>query len=455
MHRELIISSSGLRAKYGPEEIRNLFFGLGWALPSKFEGDFVAGIDTRPTSLPAVESLMAGLEAAGGKVDFVGICPVSAVSHLVSEGMARSGLLVTASHNPVEWNGLKVFGRDGIIVAKETIEAIFQDASNVPITPYARLVTAKETWVKDYVSSVIDELRRLGVSADNLRIVVDVGNGSLSRISKDFLEALGANVKILNAEIDGRFRRPIEPLPENLGRLRDEVVKQKADFGIAHDADGDRAVLVDERGKVLREDATLAAGLMTLLERVRSPLVVNFASSSLFEILASDKGVPLFYSEVGERNLVMRMKEVGSIVGGEGSCGGVVYTKLSHTRDGLLASGLVAGLIREKGPLSKALSKYLNFFVSKATFNYRPTSIEFSKLVQSLKQEMPQVKHVEMGDIKFIEEGGWVLIRASKTQSIIRVVAEARDQRSADTLLRKYAPIVKKKLASAHSENSL
>mgnify|MGYP001025370760 CR=1 FL=1 len=446
MQRDLIVTSSGLRIRDSIESTRELFHGLGVALARKCGGEFIVGTDPRPSSLGALGGFISGIEEGGGICGFLGICPVSAVSYLVSRKPRLHGAMVTASHNPPEWTGLKVFSGDGIIWEERALEDLIREATAYPATPNWRVPSPDEASLKEYVHCAAGELIALGVSGDGLRIVVDTGNGSLSGISRTFLESLGAEVKEINAETDGLFRRPIEPLPENLSMLRREVLSEKADFGIAHDADGNRAALVDERGNVLREDMTLAASLLVLLEKVKSPLVVNFASSSLFESLALKKEAHIFFSEVGERNVLLKMREVGSIVGGEGSCGGVVYTKVSHTRDGLLASGLVAHLVKEEGFLSKALSDYLDFFVSKMAFEYDPSALPFAELVRSLKDQMPGIRYVEMGDVKFIEESGWVLIRASRTQPVLRIVAEARDQRIADRLLLRYASLIRKQL---------
>lgn len=448
MQRDLIVTSSGLRIRNSIKATRELFHRLGVALAGKCGGEFIVGMDPRPSSIEALTEFISGIEEGGGTSNCLGICPVSAVSYLVSRKPKRHGAMVTASHNPPEWTGLKIFSGDGIIWEERAVQDLVRDATTLPAVSNPKAPSFDETGLKEYVNCAVGELEALGVSADGLRIVVDTGNGSLSKVSGAFLESLGAEVKEINAETDGHFRRPIEPLPENLGMLRHEVLSEKADFGIAHDADGDRGALVDERGNVLREDMTLAASLLVLLERVKSPLVVNFASSSLFESLASEKGVPIFFSEVGERNVLLRMREVGSIVGGEGSCGGVVYTKVSHTRDGLLASGLVAGLVKDERSLSKGLSEYLDFFVSKTTLEYDPSTLPFPELVRSLKEQTRGTRYVEMGDVKFIEESGWVLIRASRTQPVLRIVAEAHDQRTADCLLLRYTSLVGKELKS-------
>jgi phosphomannomutase len=424
------------------KEGTKLFFRLGTAIGRRFEGDFVLGYDTRPSSEPFAEALASGLNSTGMSVTICGMCPVQVVSYLVSARVADFGLMVTASHNPPEWNGLKMFDATGVIVDKNTISSLtaqaFQSDESPSLERFDRAVDLQET----YVRGLMSELGRLEFKCDGVKIAVDPGNGALSRLSQTVLEMVGADVTMINSETDGTFRRVIEPRVDTLSKLGEVVRSNKCDFGIGYDGDGDRAALSNERGEIQREDMTLLASLRQLLKRVSSPFVVNHASSSAFADLSAATGRRLYLSKVGERNVVMRMRETGAVLGGEGSCGGVIYTNLAATRDGILATVATASLIRETGNISDILRPYSRYHQYRQNVPYDSASTSEDKLFSQLKGAFRDTEYEDWDGLKFRESDGWILVRPSKTEPVVRVMAEASSEDRARSLALKYAAVL-------------
>lgn len=445
MASDVIASSSGLRTRMDVKNGVKLFFRLGVSIGKRLEGDFVLGHDTRKSSAPFADALASGLSSVGMNVTVCGVCPVFVVSYLVSKRFADFGLMVTASHNPPEWNGLKLFGSSGVIVDGETISSLSSDAFESEAIPEIQRFDRAEELQEEYARGLRSEFHQLGLSAEGTRVAVDAGNGASAALSRSVLEAAGANVVAINQDMNGNFRRAIEPTAGSLSGLGEVVRSNRCDFGVGYDCDGDRAVLSDEKGRVLREDMTLLASLRCLLNRISTPFVVNCASSSAFSDLARATGRDLYLSKVGERNVVLRMRETGSLLGGEGSCGGVIYSNLGATRDGLLATMAIAALVRDAGPVSAIVGPYLKYHQHRVNVPF-PKRADERRLLSSLRAIFPGTRCEEWDGLKFLEPDGWVLIRPSKTEPVVRVISEALSEDRARDLARKYSSSVRRLL---------
>jgi len=441
----VITSWSGLRTKMDVKDGIKFFFRLGVSIGKKLEGDFFLGHDTRKSSAPFADALASGLASTGMQVTVCGICPVFVVSYLVSKRLADFGLMVTASHNPPEWNGLKLFGPSGVIVDGATISSISSDAFKSDATPELKRFERAQDMQEEYVRGLRSELHQLRLSVKGIKVAVDAGNGASAALSRSTLEAAGANVVAINQDMDGTFHRTIEPKVESLSRLGETVRSSKCDFGMGYDCDGDRAVLADETGRVLREDMTLLASLRCLLDCIDTSFVVNCASSSAFSDLAHAMGRDLFVSNVGERNVVLKMREKGALLGGEGSSGGVIYSNLAATRDGILATMAIAALVREAGPIGPIVRPYLKYHERRVSVPF-PSSADERKVLSSLRDTFSEVRCEEWDGLKFFEADGWALVRASRTEPVIRVIAEALSDDRARGLADKYSSALRKLL---------
>jgi len=442
---DVIASSSGLRTRMELRDGIKFFFRLGVSIGRKLEGDFILGHDTRKSSAPFADALASGLASTGMQVTVCGICPVFVVSYLVSKRLADFGLMVTASHNPPEWNGLKLFGPSGVIVDGGTISSVSSDAFKSDAAPEVRKFERAEDMQEEYVRDLLSELHQLRLSVKGIKVAVDAGNGASAALSHATLEEAGANVVAINQDMSGTFHRTIEPKVESLSGLGEAVRSNKCDFGVGYDCDGDRAVMADETGRVLKEDMTLLASLRCLLDRIDTSFVVNCASSSAFSDLAHAMGRDLFLSNVGERNVVLKMREKGALLGGEGSSGGVIYAKLAATRDGMLATMAIAALVREAGPIGPIVKPYLKYHEHRVNVPF-PSSADEREVLSSLKNAFSEVRCEEWDGLKFFEADGWALIRASKTEPVIRIIAEALSDDRAMSLADKYSSALAKLL---------
>lgn len=420
------------------------FRRVGLNIASSCNQPVAIGWDTRVTSSEIVKGLSAGLLEAGAKYTWLGLATSPLVSFGAKCGFYKTGVMVTSSHNPPEWNGIKIFGQDGAIIDEPSLRKLIEGQGVVSTVPI-RLEEPQGTGValEAYMSSILKTILDLNGSAEGLHIVLDAGNGPAAVTVPNCLEQMGAQITLINGEFDGLFRRQIEPRPEALLTLSKKVVEEGADMGVAFDSDGDRAVLVDEKGHVLDEDLTLALACDFLLERLKCPVVVNVATSMLLDIVCDKHGVKLFRSAVGERNVVEEMRQVGSDLGGEGSCGGLIYMGHSPTRDGCLSAGLVAALIHESGSsISSLVSSY-------PVLKRERTSIEVDpSLAGRVMEEVELTAHgpepMRLDGLRFSGDGWWVLVRPSRTEPIIRVMVEGNDERQVRELIDEYASIVRR-----------
>jgi phosphomannomutase len=441
--RQAIASMSGFRCVPEFPIDAPFFRRVGRNIASRCAQPVAIGWDTRVTSNDVVKSISAGLSEAGARYTHLGLATSPLVSFGAKGGFYRTGVMITSSHNPPEWNGIKVFGQDGTILDEPNLKELIEGGSGASASPVGpEGPRGCREVLEAYMDSILKTVLDLGGSADGLHVVLDAGNGPAVVTVPRCLERLGAQVTLINDELDGLFRRQIEPRPEALSVLSETVADKGADVGVAFDSDGDRAVLVDEKGRVLDEDLTLALACDLLLERLKCPVVVNVATSMLLDFVCEKHGVKLFRSAVGERNVVEEMRRVGSTIGGEGSCGGLIYLGHSPTRDGCLSAGLVASILRRSGDsISSLVSAYPSLKRGRASVEVAPG------LAGRVMEEVELIAHgpepMKLDGLRFSGAGWWVLVRPSRTEPIIRVMAEGTDERQVRELVEDYTSVVR------------
>lgn len=445
----LIVSASGIRGVFDPVESRGFFYNLGYLAGRDLGRDIALGRDSRPTGRAISSALLDGLSASGVSPRYVGLCTVPVMARSVRKGYVLASMMVTASHNPPEWNGLKIFSGDGLAITEDALKGLVERAQGSssepgglgPATQYRAPAgvpgNGEGTALLDvYVEDMLALAHSLGVHDCALKVIVDAGNGPSALIAPRILEDIGCKVEVLNAELDGAFRRPIEPLPENLTDLCKKVQRSGADLGVGFDCDGDRAVFVAEDGEVLRDDYTLAFAVDYYLSISARPVVVNRATSLLLDGICRDRGVPLIRAGVGERVIASKMLEVGAEIGGEGSSGGVILSSFGLTRDGTLALVLLCALLlRERKGLSDLVDRYPRFYVRKAKLQCDPESIQ--PALSRVKTLAESIGVVDVSDdIRVSGDGWWVLVRPSRTEPVIRVISEDRSEDRAESRMR-------------------
>ena len=359
-----------------------------------------------------------------------------------------AGLMITASHNPEEYNGLKFFNSDGEFLSKEDVEKLIEyseskdhnfiaNESLGEVTKYTKLID-------DHIEGIInlDILPLKKIKELDLFVVADAINSTGSIALPILLKKLNVRYKIINAEIEGVFNHTPEPLSENLKGLREEIIKSNADFGIAVDPDVDRLVFFDEKGNILGEEYTQVFCSDFVLSVNNGDTVSTLSSSNALKDLTKSYNSDYHVTPVGEMNVVKKMKEINSVVGGEGG-GGIIYPELHYGRDALVGIALFLGLlVNKKCKVSALKNHYPEYFMKKLKVSLTDNNIIdniFKEIVSRYSDLNPNTDDGVRVD--FPE--GWVHMRKSNTEPIVRIFSESNDQKQADSLALKIEKEIK------------
>lgn len=403
------------------------------------EGTIGIARDTRVSGEMLKSAAVAGVTSTGLDVLDLGILPSPGLQHYVRESRCDSGIIVTASHNPGPYNGIKFVDGDGVEYDEERLEEMeeifFEEAfSSANWDSVGEVQEVDHT--PDYVRHIQALVDTQTIADADLTVVVDPGNGAGYRATPRLMREIGCRVITLNANPDGTFpARDPEPLPENLHGLADAVVSLEADLGIAHDGDADRATFVDENGDTLPGERSLALLLAKEL-RDKGPGKIVTPVSSGFTVTETleREGAEIIWTPVGSTKVARKMLATPGTIGGGEENGGVIYTDWVYCRDGAVTAARMAELIAERGSLSGLVEELPNFYTVK-------TKVECPEELkeQVMKDIATEVKKISddvttIDGVKAFLGDAWVLIRPSGTEPIIRVFTEAPTQDEADEL---------------------
>ncbi len=375
-------------------------------------------------------AVLAGIQSVGCDVIDVGLAPTPTIQLAVEHHHAAGGLAITASHNPVEWNALKFIGPSGLFLSGEDGAAMREaTARGIARATWDRLGTVRvdDQAIERHLAQIL-ALPYIDVEALRRRrfhVALDCVRGAGATIMPRLLERLGCTVTAINLETDGRFPRPPEPIAENLSDLERLVCVSGADIGLAVDPDVDRLALVDETGKAVGEDYTLALAAGAVLRRRRGPVVTNLSTSRVVDDAAALAGVEVIRAPVGEVNVAMRMRAVGSPVGGEGN-GGVIVSDLHLGRDAPVGAALVLQLLVDDGArLSEVVARRPRYAIVKDKLDRPPGGIDLGTVYAALRSTFAGAGVDTDDGIRFAWADRWVHIRPSGTEPVVRVIAEA------------------------------
>jgi phosphomannomutase/phosphoglucomutase len=409
-------------------------------------GRVLVGRDARLSGEMLEHAVIAGLVSSGCSVLQLGVVPLPAVEFGVRKLSAAGGVMITASHNPPEWNGLKFADADGIGISREEgerIERIFESGNsktagwnglgNVEPCPLA---------MNDYLDALRKAVEKRHILKESPRVVLDCGNGTASLVAPQLFKEFGCRVTTLNGQIDGSFPgRNSEPTPQNLQELMKTVVALKADIGIAWDGDADRVIFVDEKGAYIYGDKSFALSADIALRERKGPVITTVATSNAVADIAKERGGSIEYVKVGGPYLSRRAKELNAVIAGE-EAGGVLWPQIHLGKDGFLtAMKIIERMCRDGRPLSSLIADMPEYCNAK-------TKVECSaeKKPSILKKFKEKVKgEGKINDIDGVRvdfDDSWVIVRASGTENLMRIFAEAKSQKKADEILRKYKRIV-------------
>jgi phosphomannomutase len=457
MSDTLMVSVSGVRGLVGtdltPEVVARWAAAFGtWARDGRPNGrtarrpvSVVVGRDARTSGPMFVAAATAGLQSVGCDVIDVGLVATPTVQIAVEHHRARAGLMLTASHNPIEWNALKFVGPDGIFLdsAEGTRVRDLAAGSALQRAGYNAIggLEMDADAISRHLAGVL-ALRGLDVGAirrRRFRVALDTVRGAGGALMPDLLKRLGCRVTAINLETDGLFPRPPEPVPENLKALGALVRRSKADVGIAVDPDVDRLAIVDERGRPIGEDYTLAFAIRAVRPSGRRAVVVcNLSTSLVVEDAARAYGARVVRTAVGEAHVARKIIELKAVIGGEGN-GGVMYPALHVGRDAPVAAALLLGLLaRERVTVSELVARHPRYTIVKAKLELGARSREPGKLDQvyaELRRRFPDAAADTQDGLRLAWRDRWLHVRPSGTEPIIRLIAEAPSSADAERLI--------------------
>jgi phosphomannomutase len=415
------------------------------------KGKIILGRDGRPSGEWIEKVISDSLIKMGRQVEIIGIVPTPTVQLLTEHSEAGGGIAITASHNPREWNGLKFLGSDGTFLGQSENEKLWDLVDQDEKISHPKGIRnykliKNENALEYHLGKVLD----LNLFSDNnyiennkkrkLKAVVDAVNASGSVVVPDLLRKLGYEVIELFCDGSGVFPHTPEPIPENLNKLCDSVKKNGADIGIAVDPDADRLVIIDEQGKPIGEEKTIVLSAWSALEHSEeldfdpknSKITVNLSTSRMIDDLAKKYNSRVERSAVGEINVVEKMKENNSIIGGEGS-GGVILPACHYGRDSLVGIALVCALISKTGKsISTLASELSNYSMIKTK---REFSGDLDPIIEKAKIKFSDSKINTDDGLRIDFENSWVQIRKSNTEPIIRIISEAKTAAKAKELI--------------------
>jgi phosphomannomutase len=456
----LIKSISGIRGTIGGAPNDNLtpldivkFTAAFGTLIKKKRGTtkIVIGRDARPSGEMVNALVTSTLQALGIDVVDLGLSTTPTVEIAVPLEKAAGGIILTASHNPVQWNALKLLNEKGEFISGKDGEEVLEIAKREDFifAPVTKLGTyaKNDTYLQKHIDSIL-ELPLVDVAAiknRGFRVVVDAVNSTGGIAVPMLLKALGVTTKEIYCEPTGHFPHNPEPLPEHLMDICREVKKGKYDLGIVVDPDVDRLALVSEDGSPFGEEYTLVAVADYVLnnsKKKKGNTVSNLSSTRALRDVTEKAGGEYFAAAVGEVNVVSLMKECDAIIGGEGN-GGVIYPELHYGRDALVGIALFLTHVAKSGlPVSRLRANYPNYFISKNKIELTP-SIDVDKVLEEIKKKYMKQPINTIDGVKIEFDYEWVHLRKSNTEPIIRIYAESDLEVKAENLAKKIIADIK------------
>ena len=441
----LMVSVSGIRGRVGealtPEVVARYAAGFGaWASSRGSSRNIVVGRDSRVSGPMFHRCVLGALQSVGCDVIDVGLTTTPTCQLAVEHHHAAGGLMISASHNPIEWNALKFIGPTGLFLENaEGAEMRALVESGIPRARWDQLgqIESDDSAVQRHIDRVlsIPYLDVEGIRGRRFNVALDCVRGAGAIIMPLLLDRLGCRVTAINLETDGRFPHPPEPVAENLGELERLVLRAGSSIGFAVDPDVDRLALVSDAGKAIGEDFTLALAARVVLRHKRGPVVTNLSTSRIVEDVANAAGMPVIRTPVGEVNVAVRMRDEHAPIGGEGN-GGVILSEVHLGRDAPVGAALLLQLLHEDNTsLSQIVSGLPRYAIVKDKLDRPNASLD--TVYDALRSAFPGAAADSQDGLRLSWPDRWVHVRPSGTEPIVRVIAEAPTNREALELVRR------------------
>jgi phosphomannomutase len=438
--KPLKIGITGVRGIVGETFTPEVAVGFAQAFGTYLDsGRILVGRDTRVSGPMVRSAVVAGLLAAGCEVIDLGICPTPSLQLAVTWLKADGGIAVTAGHNPASWNALKFVRGDGLYLnplqAEELLDIFHQGEFTKASWDVIQPVIQYQDPIEHHIELLKNAFDTSTITARRFKVAVDCCNGACSRLIPRWLAELGCDILAINDDPNGAFPHRPEPTPETMAQLSAVVKAGHADIGFAHDADGERLGIVTELGHPLSEESTLALATRIRLEQSAGAVVTNISTTGAIEQIAARYGGSVVRTQVGQTYISEAIIENDAILGGEGS-GGVTVPQVHLTHDSAAAIGLILeGLARSGQRVSDIVEQLPGLVMLKHNL-----SVEPNRLYSLLQDFRVAIEHEQLiydltDGIKIELPEGWIHVRASNTESLIRIIVEAEDETKAHRLL--------------------
>ncbi|EPA06230.1 phosphoglucosamine mutase [Candidatus Nitrosarchaeum limnium] len=433
--------TNGIRGVFSEDFTLEFVHDMTLAIATYFKrGPILIGYDGRESSPIISKVVCSALNYAGLDCNVAGLVPTPCLEYAVKSLGYSGGIMITASHNPPQYNGIKPAAKDGVEISREDeliIEDIFLKKNWIKNPPKWGITGKEDKAIDVYINGIISQIDSKKIKSKNLKVVLDLGNGAQAVTAPLFCKSIGCEIFLINEKIDGLFSgRGSEPTPQNLSELSKIVLQNKADLGIAFDGDGDRSIFCDDKGEILTGDKSALVLTKFILKNNPNSLVVTCLNSgSSIERVANEFNSKVIRTKVGSVEVSRKMVPTNALIGFEEN-GGFMFGKHNQVRDGCMTLALMLELLANS---EKSLSEIiLDLPPSFTTKDKISCSYDNSqKLIKFLKDEFPNSDTTD--GIKISSDSkNWVMIRPSGTEPIIRIYGEAESQQKLDTLMSKY-----------------
>lgn len=440
---ELSRSVAGVRGIWG----ESLFPAIATKYATAFglfvnAGKVILGRDTRTTGEVLKYACISGLLSAGCEIVDIGVCPTPTCQLAVKESEdAAGGIVITASHNPAEWNGLKFLNAEGEFLNERTNEKLFDMIDTDKIIyrllaeskPFHEKENSNRQAIRNHIDKICNYIDVNLIRRRGFKVVLDACNGAGSRLHLPLLEKLGVTFIKLNCLENGIFPRGPEPMAENLTELSSIVEHENTDIGFAVDPDADRLSIVSEKGEALGEEMTLPLVAQHILEKKGGVVVTNLSTSMAIDFVAQQFNTEVIRTKIGEANVVGAMKQHNCYVGGEGN-GGVIIPEIHYARDSGMGIGIILEyLAKSNSPISELANSIPKYFMVKRKLDCPQDKIP--SVIAHFKKQFTTEQMDTTDGIKIIWDDSWLHIRKSGTEGSLRIFSEATTSKKANELV--------------------
>jgi len=433
--------TNGIRGIFDDDLTLEFVHDMTLAIGTYFEnGPILIGYDGRDSSPIICKVISSALNSIGIDCNVAGIVPTPCLEFAVKTLGYNGGIMITASHNPPQYNGIKPAANDGVEISRKDeliIEKIYSEKTWKKISKNLGVTGKEDQAINVYLQGIITQIDSKLIESKNFKVVLDLGNGAQAVSAPSFSKMLHCKTFLVNQNIDGSFPgRGSEPTPQNLSELSESVIKNNADVGIAFDGDGDRSIFCDNKGNILTGDKSALVLIRHILKKNPDSLIVTCLNSgSNTEILANEFNSKVIRTKVGSVEVSRKMVSTDALIGFEEN-GGFMYGLHNQVRDGCMTLALMLDLLATSNcTLSENIENLPHSFTTKDKISCSPENV--LKLISSLKKEFPNSDTTDGIKIS-IDRKNWIMIRPSGTEPIVRIYAESESQEKLDDLMSEY-----------------